>query len=258
MPRRMLLLLTLAAVTAFPVIALVIRALGSAWFFPSVLPDVQSPLALVAFGTEARIWRSGGVSALLAALTGIVAAALALVAGRAVARARGRVRRLAEAGAFLPVVAPPIALGIGVQIFALQLGVAGSMAGVLLAHLIPATGYLILYFTGVLSVHDWALEDEARTLGARPLQIWTRITLPVLAPRIAEAVLLGALVSWGQLSLTLVVGGGAVRTLPVELLAFVRSGDDYLAAAAALILSLPPVLAITTLARAARRAGTAA
>jgi len=248
----------LFVVVAAPVAVLALRALSATWFYPEILPPAGSMTTLVALASDARLWRAGAVSAVLAAATGVGAATIALAAGRVIARAPKAVRTAAGAAALLPVIAPPIALGVGLQVVALRAYVSGTFWGVLFAHLVPATGYLTLYFLGVLSAYDWSLEDEARTLGAAPHQVLARVALPVLRPRLVEAVVLGALISWAQLALTLVVGAGAVRTLPVELLALVRSGDDRLAAAAALALTVPPALAVSLLARGARRTGTVA
>jgi len=245
----------LLIVVAAPALALVIRALGPVWFFPNIVPSGNAVQRFTEDFGGGRLWRAAGTSVALATLTGAGGTVLALIAARSLARARRGLRHVAEAGALLPVVMPPIALGVGVHVLALQLHVSGSLVGVLGAHLIPAAGYVTLYLLGVFSAYEWALEDEARTLGAGRVQVWTRVTLPLLRARLAEAVLLGALVSWGQLALTLVVGGGAVRTLPVELLAFLRSGDDHLAAVAALLLSIPPAAGVAVLARGMRSTG---
>jgi putative spermidine/putrescine transport system permease protein len=76
------------------------------------------------------------------------------------------------------------------------------------------------------------------------VQIWTRVLAPMLRRPIAEALVLAFLVSWAQVPLTLLIGGGAVRTLPVEVLAFVRAGQDRYAATGALLLIVPAALAI--------------
>lgn len=254
-PASRLLLGGLACLTLSPVLLLAVRATGAAWRYPAIFPTQRGIDALFAGLTGPTMVQALGTSLLLAAMTGVLGTAFGFVAGRALVRATASVRRFATAAAFLPVVAPPIALGVGVQVLALRAGVGGGLTGVLLAHLVPAVGYLTLYFLGVLGAYDLSMEDEARTLGATPWQCFIRVTLPTLRPRLMEALLLGALVSWGQLALTLMVGGGAVRTLPVELLAFVRAGDDRLGAAAAIILTIPPALALSMLQLGARRTG---
>ena len=83
--------------------------------------------------------------------------------------------------------------------------------------------------------------------------MWWRVTLPQLRRPIGEALAIGFLVSWTQFALTLVVGAGAVRTLPLEVFAFVRAGDDRAAAVGALLLVVPSSLALASLRWAARR-----
>ncbi len=253
-----LLLAVLAIVTLGPVLLLVLRVAAASWLYPNLLPSQGAASStLEAFSTPG-LWSAFTRSLLLAAATAVLATVVGFVAGRGLVRAPSGIRSVATGAAFLPVIAPPIALGVGIQVLAIRAGVGGSDVGVLLAHVIPAAGYLTLYFLGVLSAYDRAMEDEARTLGASAWQTLLRVTIPALRARWLEALVLGALVSWGQLALTLLVGGGAVQTLPVALLSFTRAGDDRLAAAAALLLSIPPALAFGVVQRGARRTGASA
>lgn len=253
-------LIAVALVSIAPVLLLVLRALGPVWRFPQLLPTSVGANSAT-HGIVSSMWQTPElhqallVSLALAAATGCVGTVIGFVAGRALSGAPGTLRRIATGMAFFPVIAPPIALGVGVQVVAIRAGLSGSLPGVLLSHLIPAAAYLTLFFVGVLSAYDGGMEEEARTLGASRWQTFTRVTAPALRARWLEALVLGALVSWGQLALTLLVGGGIVRTLPVVLLSFVRAGDDHLAAAAALLLTAPPIIAFGLLQRATRITG---
>ncbi len=265
-----LLLFCVALVSTLPVLLLVLRATAAVWRFPDLLPSAveQGTLPIGAprsnFGSFMHVlaapdlMRAMLASLGLAVATGCISTVLGFLAGRTLVGARTSVRRIATGVAFFPVIAPPIALGVGVQVLAIRAQLAGHFSGVLLAHVIPAAGYLTLFFLGVLSAYDRSMEDEARTLGATAWQAFTRVTVPTLRARWGEALVLGALVSWGQLALTLLVGGGVVRTLPVALLSFVRAGDDRLAAAAALLLTAPPLVAFALLQRATRYTGAGA
>jgi putative spermidine/putrescine transport system permease protein len=237
-----------------PIGLLLVRALAPSWRYPLLIPD--SPALDVLWSTDGRRLASAfGTSVALACLTGPVSAVLGFVIARGVARAGTRTRAFATAAALFPVIAPPIALGVGLQVVALQTRVSGTLSGVWLAHLVPATGYLTLFAIGVLTAFDASIEDEARTLGASRWQVLSRVTVPMLGPRLIEGIVLGGLVSWGQLAVSLVIGGGLVRTLPVELLALVRSGNDQHGALAALLLTLPPALALGVLQLGTRRTG---
>ena len=264
------LLFFVALVSTVPVLLLVLRAAAAVWRFPDLLPSAVGASATPSgvqsstFGSFVHVLSSPElVHAMLASLglavaTGVVGTILGFLAGRTLVGARTGVRRIATGVAFFPVIAPPIALGVGVQVLAIRAQLAGEFTGVLLAHVIPAAGYLTLFFLGVLSAYDRSMEDEARTLGATAWQTFVRVTVPALRARWGEALVLGALVSWGQLALTLLIGGGVVRTLPVALLSFVRAGDDRLAAAAAILLTAPPLLAFALLQRATRVTGASA
>lgn len=255
-----MLLLVLSLVSLAPVFMLVLTALQPPARYPSLWADTATAQDSVwtSLVQNATLGRAMLTSVLLALLTGVMATTIGFVAARSIARMSARWRRIVAAAAFLPVIAPPIALGVGVQLVSLRIGLGGTTTGVLLSHVVPAAGYLTLFLLGAFTAYDSRMEDEARSLGARPWQVLWRVTLPALRAPMGQALALGALVSWGQLALTLLVGGGIVRTLPVELLAFVRAGDDQLGAAAAILLTVPPLLAFGLVQAGARRTGVGA
>lgn len=245
-----------ALLSLLPFALLVVWSLAESWRFPVLWPDALGLDAWRGVAGGGATLRALGRSALLAAGVGVLGTAIALPAGRVLARLRGWRRHAAAAAAFLPVAAPPIALATGLQLALLRAGVGGTATGVLVAHLVPAAGYLALFWLGVLDAPDAPFgraEDDARTLGASPRQTWTRVVLPMLRVPLVESFALGFLVSWSQFALTLVIGGGAVRTLPLEVFAYVGAGQDRLAAAGALLLGVPPVLALAAARLAAGR-----
>lgn len=245
---RRTLLVVLATAALFPLNVLLIRSLAGSWFWPSLLPE-QVDLAVwraVADGgaTGRRMLRAGVNSTVIAVSVGGLAAGLGFPIGRALARLSGWRRHLGAAAAFLPVAAPPIALAVGLQYSFLRLGLGGDPAGVLLAHVVPALGYTSLFFIGVFTLFDERVEDEARTLGASRWQTLARVTIPLLRRPLVEAWVLGFLVSWAQVPLTLVIGQGLVPTLAIEVLAYAEAGQDGIAAAGAVLLVAPPLLVL--------------
>lgn len=255
-PRRDRWLTTALAFWALtPIAVLLLRALAPVWRFPDIAPAVDGIGVSFPPASAARVGAALATSLGLALTTGPVSAFAGFAIAKTIAGSRPVVRRAALAVALLAVVAPPVALAVGLQVALLSLGLGGTWAGVWLAHLVPAAGYLTLFAFGVFTSVDLTMEAEARTLGATPRQVWSRVWMPLLRPRLAEGAVLGGLVSWGQLALTLLVGGGVVRTLPVELLSFVQSGNDQFGALAALVLSVPPLAAIGLLKAGTARSG---
>ncbi len=251
---RLFLLPLLAVSAVAPLGLLLLASVGRGWFAPALLPPsvtLESWREVLGGGRLGAAFLS---SLALALATGALSAAAGVLLGRALAGLNGWRRHLAAAAAFLPVAVPPIGLGVGLQVSVLALGLGGSFAGVLLCHLIPATGYVTLYFLSVFAVFDARVEEEARTLGATRFEVLRRITLPLLRRPLTEAFLLGFLVSWAQMALTLLIGGGRIRTLPLEVFAYLQAGQDRYAATGALLLIVPPLLTIGLVKLAAGRA----
>jgi putative spermidine/putrescine transport system permease protein len=226
-----------------PLVLLVVVSLSGGWRFPSLLGadpgwGVWRNLGAASGSLGAAL----GTSTVVAVGTGVAASLLGLPLGRALSNLRGAWRVVGAGCAFMPVAAPPLALGVGLQYSFLSAGLGGGVVGVTLAHLIPALGYTSLFFLGVFAVFDREIEVEARRLGADAWQVLTRVTLPLLRRPLAEAFVLGFLVSWAQVPLTLLVGQGQVRTLTVQVLSWVQAGQDPLAAAGAVLLVGPPLL----------------
>ena len=244
-------LLAISAVA--PLGLLLLTSVGRDWFAPALLPR-----SISLDGWQAGLGGALGAAFLSSLGLGILVGAIAVVVGAPIGRALGGMtgwrRHVAAAAAFLPVAVPPIALGVGLQVSALVLGLGGSFAGVLLSHLIPAVGYVSLYFLSVFTVFDARVEDEARTLGANRYVVLWRITIPLIRRALAEGFLLGFLVSWAQMALTLLIGGGRIRTLPLEVFAYLQAGQDRYAAAGAVLLVIPPILTIGIVKFAAGRA----
>jgi len=240
---RRLAIAALAVSALAPLVLLGLWSVGDQWFFPALLPG-RLTFESWRHVITSRLALEGIVSGVVAFATAAIACALALPVGRAMARLSGWRRRVAAAVAFLPVAAPSIALGLGLQYAFATLGLTGTVGGVILAHVVPATGFLAIYFAGVFTALDPRIEDEARSLGAKPLQVWTHITIPIVRRQIGDALALGFLVSWAQVPLTLVIGGGIVRTLPLAVYDYVRAGETRYAATGALLLTIPPMLAL--------------
>ncbi len=246
-------LLTLLGISTFvPFAILVLQSFSAGWRWPSVLPPAYTADGWRALG-HSTLGGAAFTSTLLAVATAACATALGVPVGRALARLSGPVRHIAAALVFLPVAAPPIALGAGLQVGTLWLGLGGTAVGVWLAHCVPAIGYVSLLMLGVFTTRETADEEAARTLGASSWQTWRLVILPTIRTPITEALAIAFLISWAQVALTLVVGGGAVRALPIEVLSLVRAGQDRDAAVGAILLVLPAVLALAALRTGSRR-----
>lgn len=225
-----------------PILLLALWSFAQGWFWPALLPG----------GWTLRSWRyifsaSGETrEALLSSLgIAVIVAGLALAmswpAARLLALRRFRWRSRLFFLILLPVLAPPLASTMGMHLLFLRYGLADTVVGVVLAHLVPAVSYAIMVLIGSFSRLDQDLEAQARTLGAGRFQVWRYVTVPMLRPGLAVAGAFAFLISWAQYLTTLIIGGGRVQTLPLILVAFQRGGDQSMAAALSLVFLVPVV-----------------
>jgi putative spermidine/putrescine transport system permease protein len=245
-------LAALAISSLLPLLVLLLQSFGVSWRWPLLLPESYTTVAWRSIA-GAALGSAALTSTMLALATAVASVTVALPIGRALATLRPPWRHVAAALVFLPVAAPPIALGAGLQVATLQLGLGGTFTAVWFAHCVPAIGYASLLFLGVFGARDGRDEEAAHTLGASRAQVWRLVLLPTLRGPIVDALTVCFLVSWAQVALTLVIGGGAVRALPIEVLALVRAGQDREAAVGALLLVVPAMLALSALRTGARR-----
>ncbi|WP_181705623.1 ABC transporter permease [Chthonobacter rhizosphaerae] len=233
-----------------PFLPVVVWSVTRAWFYPAIVPQTLDLSAWTSvFSATSGVPAALGRSVLIALSATGLAMLFGVPAGRALALHRFPGRRLVEVLVLAPLVVPPLAVAMGLHAVFLKIGLAGTVPGVVLAHIIPTLPYVILVSASVFSAFDTGLEDQARSLGATPSQVLRHVTVPLLAPGLAVAALFAFLVSWSQYGLTLLVGSGRVPTMPLILMQFVTAGRQDVAGAIAVLTVLPGVLALVLSAR---------
>jgi putative spermidine/putrescine transport system permease protein len=247
---RTLAALALAGWLVLPVLPLAIWSVAHGWRFPDLLPaDVSAAAWTYALSPQSGVLQSFGVTTLIAAATTLIAALIGLPAGRALGLYRFRGRTLVLLLLLAPAILPGIAVVFGLHGILLRLGLAGTIAGVILAHLVPVLPYMTLVLAAVFSRFDPSYEAQARSLGATPWQTFRSVTLPAILPGLMTAALFSFLVSWSQYLLTLAIGGGRVQTLPLLLFSFASAGRNDITAAIALLYILPGLIILAFSAR---------
>jgi putative spermidine/putrescine transport system permease protein len=230
-----------------PFVAFALNAFSRQWFYPQLVPKTWSLQAWERiFAARSRLPEALLNSASLAIAVTLASIVIGLPAARALGMYRFRGKRLLEFLIFVPTMVPSLAVGMGLNISFLRLGLAGTWLGVGLVHLVPVMPYVVLTLAGVFANYDPAYEEQARTLGARPPVVFWLITLPAIWPGLVTAGLFAFLISWSQYTLTLLIGGGRIIAMPVLLFSSASGGDNANIAAQALLF-VGPVLLILLL-----------
>lgn len=196
-------------------------------------------------------WRTALDAGLLPALArsvllGAVVAALATPLGAWTGRLLGwrlvRHPRVLVVALLLPVLLPPLAVAMGLDVVVLRIGVPGTVA------VVAVLVVLALPYTALTAATGYAQlgpepEEQARTLGASAAQARRLVTWPALRRSLAVAAALAFLVGWSDYVVTLLLGGGQLVTLPVLLAATASgAGNEPTTAALAVVAASPAVL----------------
>ncbi|WP_458094252.1 ABC transporter permease [Roseomonas sp. WA12] len=160
---------------------------------------------------------------LLGTLVGVGTTALGLAFALLVVRGRLQLVRPLRWLTVLPIVTPPFILGLGLILIFGRSGIVSAAAsswfgwelgrwiyglpGVLLAQLFAFTPIAFLVLIGVVEGLSPTLEEASATLRATPRETFRTVTLPLLLPGIANALLLGFVESMADFGNPVVLGG---------------------------------------------------
>jgi len=146
--------------------------------------------------------------------------------------------RLWQTLMLLPLIVPSVVIALALYPFYVNVNLIGTMPGLAFAHTLISFPYAFLTLWGAIYVLDPNLERAAASLGANRWTVIRRITIPLLIPAIAAALVIAAVVSFDEIVLTLFLSSPQTVTIPVRLWSFVRENLGPELAAASLLVVL--------------------
>jgi putative spermidine/putrescine transport system permease protein len=146
-----------------------------------------------------------------------IAGLLGVPAAYAMARREFPGKRLVMLLFLLPLLVPPITYGIPMATVLYKSGLGGTMAGVILANLVPTVPFVILIMIPFIEQIDPRIEAAARVFGAGTLRLFIHVLLPILTPGILAALLLVLVRTIAMFELTFLTAGPTSQTLVVAL-----------------------------------------
>ncbi len=191
----------------------------------------------------ARILPEFGAALRTSALTALAASALSLAlgipAGIGLSRYRFRGRGAAATLLLAPLTIPGVAIGLGIFVLAVLIEertewtLSGSVWLMIAAHVLITLPWVVRLCLAALANHDRAAEEAAASLGARPMTVIWRVTLPAMRGGIVAGALFAFIVSFENLEMTLFLTAPGVTTLPIAVLSYLQYHIDPLIAAIA-------------------------
>ncbi|MCG8273851.1 ABC transporter permease [Aquamicrobium sp. NLF2-7] len=225
-----------------PLTNLLLWTFTERWYFPHTLPLEYG------FSYWARVFSPRGTamesltnSVVVAMLTVLVAMALAVPAGYALARLKLPFRALILLAFLIPQAFPNLPVYVNIARLFYQIGLNGTVTGVVLVHVTHGLVYAVWIATAAFSAIDRELEDAARSIGAGPLRAFRDVTLPLAAPGLLASAIFVFLESLDEFTGSYFVGAPDVNTMPLLLYTASAGGNYQIASITALLLLIPSV-----------------
>jgi len=177
----------------------------------------------------------------LAAVVTVLATALGTLAALGLERASGRWKAVLVAGLVSPLVIPLIIVAVATFFFYARLGLAGSFAGLALAHTTLALPFVVVTVTAALKGFDADLMRASASLGASPVTGFRRVMLPLIAPGVFSGALFAFVTSFDEVVVALFLGSPELRTLPRQIWSGVRESISPTITAAAVVMIIVSV-----------------
>ncbi|HEV7719132.1 MAG TPA: ABC transporter permease subunit [Arsenicitalea sp.] len=117
----------------------------------------------------------------------------------------------------LPLLVPPMTIGIPLATVLYQLGLGGTFWGVVLANLVPSVPFVVVVMIPFIEQIDPKVEAAAQVFGANVFQLFRYVLVPMLLPGVLAALLLVLVRTIAMFELTFLTAGPTSQTLVVAL-----------------------------------------
>lgn len=223
-----------AGVYAFlllPLVIVVVAAFNAGNYF-TFPPQGFSLKWFVNFFERREFVQSLWLSTELGFWTAAVSTVVGTMASIALVRGRFRGRDLLNAYVTSPLLLPQILTGVALLQYFTLIGLAQSYWGLLIAHVVVTTPYVVRTVSATLYNFDMALEEAAQSLGASPVRAFFEVTLGIIKPGVVAGAVLAFAISFDNFTISLFLTSPKLTPLPIELFAYLKYSFDPTAAAA--------------------------
>ena len=173
-------------------------------------------------------------SIMISFASSILAVTFSLPASYALAYFDFKFKNIILVIALFPILVPPFAYFMGLLRSFSIIGINDTLFGVIISHMILIIPYGIINFKSAFLSIGYKYEEVAKAFGGNVIDRTIYITMPLLKNTIIATVALGFTISFSQYFLTLLVGGGRIKTYALYVLLLIQGNNRALASAASL------------------------
>ena len=116
-----------------------------------------------------------------------------------------------------PMIVPLIISGVAIFFFMAKVGLAATHTGIVLAHIILGTPFVVITVTATLTGFDHSVTRAASSLGSDPVNTFMKITLPLILPGVISGGLFAFVTSFDEVVVVLFLAGLENTTIPIQM-----------------------------------------
>lgn len=219
----LLLLIVLFIVIIGPMLTVILWAFADQWRYPSLVPTKWGFSFWADTLSRADVTSAFPLSIALASVVTFLSAVICLPASYAFARMdfpgrQGLLLSFLATNAF-----PRFGLFVSIAVVFYRLNLVGTIPGVILIQLVNTLLLMIWIPTSAFQGVDRAMEEAALDVGASRQRVFIQITLPLVFPALAAALLLTFVSTFYEAQGALIIGLPEVRTMAVLMYSVINS-----------------------------------
>ncbi|MEM0943235.1 MAG: ABC transporter permease [Pseudomonadota bacterium] len=183
----------------------------------------------------------------------LISTSLGTVAAVGLSRSEMPYRRVIMAVLISPMIVPLVIIGAGMFYFFSQVGLAYTYPGIILAHAVLGTPFVIITVTATLSGFDQSLVRASASLGANPVTTFFKVQMPLIIPGVISGALFAFITSFDEVVVMLQMASAEQRTIPRQMFSGIREQISPTILAVATILVIISIALLTTVEMLRRR-----
>lgn len=175
-------------------------------------------------------------SFVVASGTTVIALVLGSMTALACWRLSSRASEVVRMVMLAPMIVPSIVHALGFYRVWAEFDLLDSYTGLIIAHALKATPYVVISVSAALANVDLKLEQAARSLGATALEALWKVIIPAARPGMLAGGVFAFALSWDEIVVTLFITSRHVYTLPRKIWDGIQDNINPAIAAVASIL----------------------
>ena len=177
----------------------------------------------------------------------LLSTALGTLAAIGLSRSEMPYRRLIMSILISPMIVPLVITAAGMFFFYSKIQLSQTYIGVIMAHAVLGTPFVIITVTATLVGFDRSLVRAANSLGAGPIQTFAKIQMPLIIPGVISGGLFAFITSFDEVVAVLFLASPEQRTIPRQMWSGIREQISPTILAVATLLVLLSIVLLTVI-----------